>query len=120
MNVNVFKADILDYRLNTHFDILYSSGVLHYIKPQFREELFVNYKQYTNKNGLHVFNVFVSKPFIPQAPDKESSANKWISGELFMYYHDWLIRECNEFYFDCNSSGIKHKHAMNTIIVEKK
>ncbi|MMZ49038.1 Tellurite methyltransferase [compost metagenome] len=35
IHVNVFKADILDYRLDTHFDVIFSSGVLHYIKPEF-------------------------------------------------------------------------------------
>ncbi len=31
VNVKVFKDDITDFRLNTQFDILFSSGVLHYI-----------------------------------------------------------------------------------------
>lgn len=119
VNVKVFKADILDFRLDTNFDVLFSSGVLHYIKPQIREELFKNYKQFTNKNGLHVFNVFIQKPFIDPAPEKEPTACKWISGELFMHYHDWLIKDCNEVIFDCNSLGIPHKHAMNKIIVQK-
>ncbi|MBE0344330.1 class I SAM-dependent methyltransferase, partial [Paenibacillus sp. 28ISP30-2] len=34
VHVNVFRADILDYRLDNHFDILFSSGVLHYLKPR--------------------------------------------------------------------------------------
>lgn len=120
VQVKVFKADILDFRLETNFDILYSSGVLHYIKPHLREEIFNNYKQFTNPNGLHVLNVFVNKPFIAPAPEKEPTACKWISGELFMHYHDWLIQECTEVIFDCNSSGIPHQHAMDKIIAQKK
>jgi tellurite methyltransferase len=117
--VKVFKADILDYRLDTSFDILFSSGVLHYIKPDLRNEIFGNYKQFTNTNGVHVFNVFVDKPFIDPAPEKEPTSCKWISGELLTHYHDWLIQECSEVIFDCNSSGIPHKHAMNKIIAQK-
>lgn len=119
VQVTVFKADILDFRLDTNFDILFSSGVLHYVKPQLREELFSNYKQFTNANGLHIFNVFVNKPFIDPPPEKEPTACKWISGELFTHYHDWLIQECSEVIFDCDSSGIPHQHAMNKVIAQK-
>ncbi|KAF6563649.1 methyltransferase domain-containing protein [Paenibacillus sp. EKM202P] len=119
VHVNVFKADILDYRLDTHFDVIFSSGVLHYIKPEFRKEIFENYKQYTNPNGLHIFNVFVNKPFIAPPPEKEPNAYKWYSGELLTHYHDWFIEDSSEVIFDCNSSGIPHKHAMTKIIVQK-
>ncbi|BBB89673.1 MAG TPA: helix-turn-helix domain-containing protein [Methylomusa anaerophila] len=119
VHVNVFKADILDMRLDTCYDILYSNGVLHYIKPGLREEIFTNYRQYTATNGIHVFSVFVVKPFIPPAPENESNAHTWISGELFSHYSDWMIKECEEIIFDCNSAGIPHKHAMNRIIAEK-
>ncbi|WP_407309445.1 methyltransferase domain-containing protein [Desulfosporosinus sp. SB140] len=119
VQVTVFKADILDYRLNSNFDVLYSSGVLHYVKPSLRHEIFSNYKRFTNPRGLHVFNVFVQKPFIAPAPEKEPTACKWISGELFTQYQDWLIQESSEVIFDCNSSGIPHKHAMNELIAQK-
>ncbi|HVJ47600.1 methyltransferase domain-containing protein [Desulfitobacterium sp.] len=119
VQVKVFKADILDFRLDTRFDILFSSGVFHYIKPQLREEILSNYKQFTNPNGLHVLNVFVNKPFIAPAPEKEPTACNWTSGEIFTHYHDWLIQECSEVIFDCNSSGIPHQHAMNKIIAQK-
>jgi len=119
VQVKAFKADILDFRLDTNFDIIFSSGVLHYIKKPLREEIFSNYKQFTNPNGLHALNVFVNKPFIGPAPEKEPTACKWVSGEIFMHYHDWLIQECSEVIFDCNSSGIPHQHAMNKIIAQK-
>ncbi|WP_019849604.1 methyltransferase domain-containing protein [Desulfitobacterium sp. PCE1] len=119
VQVKVFKADILDFRLDTNFDILFSSGVFHYVKPQLREEMFSNYKQFTNPSGLHVFNVFVNKPFIDPPPEKEPTACKWVSGELFTYYHDWLIQECSEVIVDCDSSGLPHQHAMNKIIAQK-
>lgn len=117
--IKVLKADILDFRLDSNYDILFSSGVLHYIKPEYREEIFGNYKQFTNTNGIHVFNVFVNKPFIAPPPEKEPNAYKWHSGELLGYYHDWLIPDSSEVVFDCNSSGIPHKHAMTKMIAQK-
>jgi len=119
VHVHVFKADILDYRLDTHYDIIFSSGVLHYIKPEYRQEIFDNYKTYTNENGIHVLNVFVQKPFIAPPPENEPNAYKWYSGELLNHYHDWLIRDSSEVVFDCNSSGIPHKHAMTKLIAQK-
>jgi tellurite methyltransferase len=101
VHMNVFKADLLDFRLDSNYDIIYSSGVLNYIKPDYREELFSNYKQFTNPNGLHVLNVFVSKPFISPPPEKEPNSFKWYSGELR------------------NSSGIPHKHAMTKMFAQK-
>lgn len=119
VHVNVFKADLLEFRLDTHYDIIFSSGVLHYIKPEYREEIFDNYKRFTNDNGMHVFNVFVNKPFIAPPPENEPNAYKWHSGELLTHYHDWFIRESAEVVFDCNSSGIPHKHAMTTMAAQK-
>ncbi|WP_027086005.1 methyltransferase domain-containing protein [Cohnella panacarvi] len=119
VHVNVFKADIQDYRLSTSFDIIFSSGVLHYMKPELREELFANYKRFTNEDGLHVFNVFVHKPFIAPPPEKEPNAHRWYSGELLGLYHDWLIEDSSEIVFDCDSSGIPHQHAMATMMARK-
>lgn len=119
VHINVFKADILDFRLSTEFDILYSNGVLHYSKPELRNEIFTNYKQFTKVGGIHVFSAFVQKPFISPPPEIEPTAYNWTSGELFGYYHDWKIERCEEIVFDCNSSGIQHQHAMNRIIGKK-
>ena len=119
-SVNIFRADINDYRIKSKYDILFSSGVLHYIKPELRKEIFFNYKENTNKNGIHVFNVFVDKPFIEAPPENEPNAYPWISGELLTYYHDWEIIKFEEKIFDCQSSGIPHKHAMDIMIARKR
>lgn len=118
VDVDFFRADVLDHRLETGFDILFSSGTLHYIKPELRGEIFANYKAHTNPGGLHAMNVFVEKPFIPPAPEKET-AYLWKSGELFSFYHDWYFARCSETVFPCNSSGIPHRHAMDILIAQK-
>ncbi|WP_281890002.1 methyltransferase domain-containing protein [Paenibacillus sp. YYML68] len=119
VHVDVFKADILQYRFEEPYDIVFSSGVLHYMKPELREEIFANYKRYTAPNGLHVFNVFVNKPFIAPPPEKEPHAYKWHSGELLAHYRDWLIEDSAELVFDCHSSGVPHQHAMATVMARK-
>lgn len=119
VGIKLIKADIREYRLDTSYDILFSNGVLNCIKPEMRDEIFDNYKKYTSTDGLNVFNIHIDKPFIYQIPGKGSSDTKWFSGEIFTHYHDWLIRDCTEYIFDCNSSGVAHKHAMNRIIAQK-
>jgi tellurite methyltransferase len=119
VTIDVFQADVKEYRLDWKYDILFSTGVLHFIPPELREETFENYKANTNKNGLNVFTVFVHKPFIEKAPDPDPDTQRYKSGELFTYYHDWKMEHCNEEIFDCMSSGIPHKHVVNRIIARK-
>lgn len=120
--VDFFQADIMDYRLREKFDIIFSSGVFHYIPSDIREEVTKNLKDFTNDNGIHVVNVFVNKPFIQRAPDmeeKETLKVPWKSGELLTYYHDWMLLKTEEIIFDCNSGGIPHKHCMDIMFAEK-
>lgn len=117
--VDAFKADILDFRLEEDFDILFSSGVLHYIPPELRKEIIQNYQENTTSNGLNLFNVFVEKSFIPAPPDEEDDAFPWKSGELLTLYHDWYIEDTSENVFECWSGGSPHKHAMDVLYARK-
>lgn len=120
VHVNAFKANICDYRLDSKYDVLYSSGVLHYIKPELRDEIFDDYRKHTNIDGINAFNVFVQKPFVAQPPEKEEHSYLWRSGQLLTYYHDWFAEDFKEYVFDCNSSGIPHEHALNELYARKK
>lgn len=117
--LTVYKADLLDFRLDSTYDIIYSNGVLHYTPPELRQEIFTNYQEHTAIGGLHMLSAFVVKPFVPPPPENEPNAHRWLSGELFSLYSDWRIRECDEIIFDCHSSGIPHQHAMNILAAEK-
>jgi tellurite methyltransferase len=101
--------------LTENYDILYSSGVFAYIKPEMRDEIMENYKSHVNDGGLVAFQTMVKKPFIFRAPERERNSCEWNSGELFTYFHDWYIENCCEYVFDCNSSGVPHKHAANRL-----
>lgn len=116
--VDVFKANIMDFRLEKKYDIIYSNGTLHHINQTLRDEIFSNYKAFTNDGGLHALQCLVEKPFIQKISGKYSSEH-WKSGELFTLYHDWLIESCSEYVFDCNSSGIMHQHAANKMFARK-
>ena len=117
--VNAFKADINDYRLESDYDILYQVGVFHAIKPELRDEIIANYKSHVNDNGIAAFFAFVEKPFIEPPPEKEEHFYPLKSGQLFTYFHDWFIEHCEEYIFDCDSSGIAHRHAANVLYARK-
>lgn len=119
VQVKTIHADIITYKLDETYDIIFSTGTLHYLLPEIRSQCFQDYKEHTLTNGLNVFSVFVEKPFISRAPDAEESAFHYKSGEIMSYYWDWEILYCTEEIFDCMSSGIPHKHAVNRIIARK-
>lgn len=122
VQVKFFKTDILDYRPDSDFDIIFSSGVLHFVPQAVRRDLCDSLKTHTTIGGINALNVFVKKPFITRAPDSarnEDSRHLWLSGELFEYYYDWLFHDCKENIFDCNSGGKPHKHCMDTLIAQK-
>jgi len=122
-DVKFFKADIFDYCPDTEFDIIFSSGVFHFLPQNKRKELCSSLKAHTSENGINALNVFVKKPFITRAPDRTRNEDKrypWYSGELFGYYHDWMFHICKEEIFDCNSGGTPHKHCMDTLIAQKR
>lgn len=120
--VHFFKADLLDYQLDTDYDIIFCSGAIHFLPPPERKTLLDHLKEHTTDNGIHALNVFVKKPFISRAPDASDEEERypWYSGELFGYYHDWFFHTCQEEIFHCNSSGIPHRHCMDTLIAQKK
>lgn len=123
VQVDFFRADVLDYRPETSFDIVFSSGVLHYVSAGLRAEVIACLKEHTSVRGIHAVNVFVDKPFIAPAPDREPNEiarGNWRSGELFSLYHDWLFHINDEIIFDCDSGGTPHQHCMDILIAEKK
>ena len=119
VQVKTIHADIITYEPEGTYDVIFSTGALHYLPPEARKIQFENYKQSTSSIGINAFSVFVRKPFIPSAPDAEGTSHPWRSGELMSYYWDWEIVYSTEEIFDCMSSGIPHKHAVNRLITRR-
>lgn len=112
-------GDIKTISFLEKYDIIFSSGTFHYLPPEIREKQILYIQKQTNKNGINAINVFVEKPFVKKAPDAEESAYLYKSGELLRFYADWEILFSSETIFDCNSGGVAHRHAMNSIIAKK-
>lgn len=99
--VDFSKANIEDFRLKENYDIIFCSGVMHFVKPEYRNDSSQNLKEHTNQNGIHAMNVFVEKPFIAVPENKKNGVDRfrWKSGEL-------------------NSGGVWHKHCTDIVIAE--
>lgn len=76
VEVRLFRADLFDYRPDTEYDIIFSSGVLHFVPEQQRKDLCDSLKEHTADNGINAMNVFVEKPFITRAPDSTRDESK--------------------------------------------
>lgn len=119
VRVEAVQADIINFRLEDTYDVVFSTGTLHYLPADVRIERFQDYKEHTVPDGINALNVFVAKPFIPRAPDGEDTAQIYRSGELLGYYWDWEILYSTEEIFDCMSSGVPHRHAVNRVIARR-
>jgi tellurite methyltransferase len=116
VRITTVQSDIAQYRPDGLYDVIFSSGTLHYIPTELRTACLNGYKDATSADGLHAFSALTEKPFIPQAPDAAPDVVLFKSGELMGYYWDWAIHMCEEDIFDCLSSGVPHKHASSRII----
>ena len=119
ISLKTVQADILNYKIKDTYNVIFSTGTLHYLSPEVRQQRFQNYKDCTSSDGINGLSVFVQKPFIARAPDAEDTAYPYKSGELLSYYWDWEIVYCTEEIFDCMSSGVPHKHAVDRIIARR-
>jgi tellurite methyltransferase len=119
VQVKMIHGNINDYQLTETFDVIFSTGTLHFLSPKDRRRQFQHYKAHTSPKGINVISVFVRKPFIPRAPDFDKGTSPFRSGELMSYYWDWEIMYCAEEIFNCMSSGVAHKHVVDRIIARR-
>jgi tellurite methyltransferase len=119
VHVNAFKADVFDYRLECKYDIIFANKCFHYINPELRDEIIEDYREHTNIGGINAFSVFVTKPFIVDAPDVGPQTYFWLSGQLLLYYNDWLIEDFSEYTIERNASDNPHQHVINQIYARK-
>lgn len=117
LHIDFFRADIMEYRLQETYDVVFSSGALHYIPSALREEILTNYKDHTAKRGLHAHTVPIHKPFLEMNPELESLEDTWRSGEILTYYHDWVIEFFSEEILDDIHS--EYKFPVNRIIARE-
>lgn len=123
LTINFFKADLLNYEIETNFDIIIANcGVLMYIPQKERARIFKMFQAQTNKGGLNVVGAVVEKSFVPPAPNWDEKSYLYETAEIFRYYGaDWRLELMEETYFDCaaNENIPRHTHCMDQLIARK-
>ena len=120
VDVNFFRADLLTYKIETKFDIIYSSGVTQYVPPAERKRFFEMIQANTAVGGLNAINALVDKSFVDNASDLLEGGSLYDSAELFSYYgRNWKFEIMDELYFDRNVSGVNHQHCIDIMIARK-
>lgn len=117
--VSLVKADIVTFRLDKQYDLLYSSGSLTYIPSDARAAAFANYLEWAAPGAVVAMNAFVAKPFLAVPPDWGADEHFFRSGELLTYFANWEVLRFEETIFDCSSGGVPHRHAMDTLIARR-
>ena len=121
LKINFFNANIMDYQIETKFDVIFACGALQYIPQKERSRIFKMIQTQTNPGGLNVVNAIVEKRFVAPAPDWDKNAYLYETAELFKYYGaEWKFELMEEIYFDCANKNIpRHKHCMDQLIAKK-
>ena len=70
------QADLKDYQPEAKYDVIFSTGVLHYLPPELRAEKFAQYQAATSPQGINALAAFVKKPFIAKAPREWCPLNR--------------------------------------------
>jgi tellurite methyltransferase len=117
LTIDFFQADINSYRTLEPFDVVFSSGGLHYVPLDLREEVISSYKRSTKPGGIHAHMVPVCIPHIPTDPEIDELEQDWRSGEILKYYHDWNIMYFIEEILDDIKSD--YRFAVNRLIARE-
>ena len=121
LEINFFNADIMNYKIETKFDIIFASGALQYLPPKERPRIFRMFQAQTNLGGLNVVNAVVEKNFVEPSADWDKNSYLYETAELFKYYGaNWKLNLMEEIYFDCSAENIpQHSHCMDQLIAQK-
>lgn len=111
VQITTVRADANELELSEPVDVLYSSGVVQFIRPDVRSSQFEHFQTMTRAGGLHVIFAFVDHPDIPPAPDTTDDQILYERDELQGYYADWTTEYSEERILDDDSGGVPHQHA---------
>ncbi len=119
LRIRFHVGDVRTYRLKRPLDVVFCSGALNNLPRRIRAARLAHFKANTVPGGINAMNAFVPKPYLAPSPEMDPSESPFRSGELLGYYGDWRILDSGQLEFDCNSSGVPHRHAMDVVIAQK-
>jgi tellurite methyltransferase len=99
------------------FDLVYSSGSIHYVARDARARLFDQIRRLTRRGGYHAHVVFTDRLIYRE---KDEVVHYFAPHELRAAYHDWTIVRHEEGLIRCAQDGELHAHSVQTIIARRR
>ena len=109
-------ADLATLRPSGEFDLIYSSGSIHYLPRRVRAHLFARLKSQTKPQGLNAHVVFTSQLIYVEFGEV---IDYFHTGELRNEYRDWEVLVYKESRINCRLDGTPHQHGIAKVIARR-
>ena len=109
-------ADLATYRPPGEFDLIYSSGSIHYLPRRVRTHLFARIKSQTRPEGLNAHVVFTDRLVYVEFNEV---IDYFHTGELRNEYRDWGVLVYRESTIKCQQDGTPHRHGIAKLITRR-
>ena len=109
-------ADLATYRPSGEFDLIYSSGSIHYLPRRVRAHLFARIKSQTRPGGFNAHVVFTNRLVHVEFNEV---IDYFHTGELRNEYRDWEVLVYKESAINCRQDGTAHRHGIAKLIARR-
>lgn len=117
--INCWVENIEDFIFKKDYDLIIAHDLFQFISKKARERIINEMKIHTKGGGYNIVAVFTDS-IEPPEDMKPYLVGVFKEGEVKGYYKDWTIKNYQSLKFeDEHEDNIKHKHAMNKLIVKK-
>jgi tellurite methyltransferase len=97
------------------FDLVYSSGALHYIARPQRARVISRLQAVTRAGGHHALAVFTNRHIYVEHGER---IDYFRPGELGRAYADWLVLRNEQALITCRRNGISHRHSVEWFLAQ--
>jgi len=98
------------------FDLVYSSGALHYVARRHRARVISQLQAVTRPGGHHALVVFTDRHIYVEHGER---IDYFAGDELDRAYADWLIRWRTRTLITCTGDGTPHRHSVERFLATK-
>jgi tellurite methyltransferase len=113
------RADLRTVQLREKYDVVYSSCALNHLPVSLRRRRFASFKAATRPGGIHAVSVFLGRPGVAGASDRDPTERAFRPGELRSYYRDWEILAAERRVFPCRWTGKLHRHPVDIVVARR-
>ncbi len=94
IKINAFIEDLEIFKIKKKYDIILGTGIFHFLPKESTFRMMGDIREYTAKNGLNIFEVFLEGD---PSQEEDSEGYYFKKEELKKIYSNWEIREYEEY-----------------------